>query len=342
MMSLRSVPLQLARFPRVPLGHLPTPLEAMPRLSKYLGGPNLYIKRDDCTGFANGGNKTRPLEYLMADALAKGADTVITHGATQSNHVRQTAAAAAKLGLKCKLLFEQRFTGLDEEYHQSGNVLLDRLFGAEIIGTRPGGSDMVAMLAELEGDLRASGHNPYTIPGGGSNAVGALGHVNCAVELLEQTAESGVRLDHIVVASSSAGTQAGLVAGLQAVNSEIAVTGFSIARPSRQQEERVYGLAQAAGELLGLPAAVMRKAVVVDDGHIGEGYGITSPAIIEAVKLVAQLEGILLDPVYTGKVMAGLIAVISAGRFGEDENVLFIHTGGSAALFGYRRGLELS
>jgi len=334
--------MHLARFPRVRLGHFPTPIEAMPSLSKHLGGPNLFIKRDDCTGLASGGNKTRKLEFLMAEALARGADMVITQGATQSNHARQTAAAAAKLGLDCQLLLEQRVTGFGDEYEESGNVLLDRLFGAEIAGRLPSGTDMAAALAGLADALRARGRKPYAIPGGGSNPVGALGYVNCALELLQQSFETGLRLDHIVIATGSAGTQAGLVVGLEGSNSGIPLTGISVRAPKLRQEENVHRLALATGELLGLSTPVARSAVVAEDGYVGEGYGLPTSEMIEAVRLTARCEGILLDPVYTGKGMAGLIGLIRAGRFDRNDNVLFIHTGGSVGLFGYRSSFGLN
>lgn len=334
--------MHLARFPRIRLGHLPTPIEAMPSLSKHLGGPNLYIKRDDCTGLASGGNKTRKLEFLMAEALAEGADTVLTQGAVQSNHARQTAAAAAKLGLDCTLLLEQRVTGFGEDYEESGNVLLDRLFGAEIAGRLPAGTDMAAALDALAAELRGKGRKPYVIPGGGSNPVGALGYVNCALELLQQSFDAGLRLDHIVIATGSAGTQAGLVVGLVGANSGVPLTGVSVRAPQARQEENVHRLAQATAELVGLSAPIPRAAVVADDNYVGAGYGLPTAEMIEAVTLTARHEGILLDPVYTGKGMAGLIGLVRAGRFGRNENVLFIHTGGSVGLFGYRRSFGLN
>jgi L-cysteate sulfo-lyase len=328
--------MNLARFPRIRLAHLPTPIEKMENLSNHLGGPNLYIKRDDCTGLGTGGNKTRKLEFLMAEALAQGADTVITQGATQSNHARQTAAAAAKLGLDCRILLEQRVTGFGDEYEESGNVLLDHLFGAEIADRLPGGTDMAAALAGLEEELRAKGRKPYAIPGGGSNPVGALGYVACATELLQQSFELGLRLDHIVIATGSAGTQAGLVAGLHGANAGVPLTGISVRAPKARQEENVHRLTVATAELLGLAAPVPRSAVMAEDGYVGPGYGMPTPEMIEAVTLTARHEGILLDPVYTGKGMAGLIGLIRAGRFARNENVLFIHTGGAVGLFGYR------
>jgi len=329
--------MHLARFPRVRLVHAPTPLEPMTRLSQHLGGPNLYIKRDDCTGLASGGNKTRKLEFLIADALQQGADTVITQGATQSNHARQTAAAAARHGLACKILLEKRVDDLGEEYEQSGNVMLDELLGAEIVRRLPAGTNMQQAMDEYAAELRARGSKPYVIPGGGSNPIGALGYVVCAQELLSQSFDSGLRLDHVVHATGSTGTQAGLVVGLQASNSQIPVLGISVRAQQQQQEENVHRLAQATAELIGMKQGIARESVVADSGYVGPGYGRPTPEMIEAVRLLARLEGILLDPVYTGKGMAGLIGLIQGKRFEKGQNVVFVHTGGSAGLFGYRQ-----
>ena len=326
--------MNLARFPRIRLGHMPTPLEPMENLSRHLGGPKLWIKRDDCTGLSTGGNKTRKLEFLMADALAQGADIVITQGATQSNHARQTAAAAAKLGLACHILLEDRTGFTDEAYTQSGNVLLDRLHGAEI-SHRPGGADMQAEMEVLAEELRGKGRKPYVIPGGGSNPVGALGYVNAALELVAQAAEMGLRIDHVVHATGSAGTQAGLVTGLVALNSGIPVLGIGVRAPKAKQEANVLALAERVAEHLGLPGIVKAEHVVANTDYVGQGYGIPTEGMVEAVKLLAEKEGILLDPVYSGKGMAGLIDLIGKGQFKKDENVVFIHTGGAVGLFGY-------
>ncbi|MFC0409657.1 D-cysteate sulfo-lyase [Roseomonas elaeocarpi] len=330
--------MNLARFPRIRLGHLPTPLEPMERLSRHLagpgGGPKLWIKRDDCTGLATGGNKTRKLEYLMAEALAQGADTVITQGATQSNHARQTAAAAAKLGLLCHILLEDRTGYTDAAYAQSGNVLLDKLHGATV-SRRPGGADMAAEMEALAGELRAAGRKPYVIPGGGSNPVGALGYVNAALELVNQAAEMGLRIDHVVHATGSAGTQAGLVTGLVALNSNIPVLGIGVRAPRDKQEANVLALAERTAEHLGLPGIVRAEHVVANCDYVGQGYGIPTEGMVRAVRLLAEQEGILLDPVYSGKGMAGLIDLVGKGRFRPDENVVFLHTGGAVGLFGY-------
>ncbi|CAM3615358.1 D-cysteine desulfhydrase [Bordetella sputigena] len=329
--------MHLAAYPRVRLGHFPTPLEPLPNLSRHLGGPNLYIKRDDCTGLATGGNKTRKLEFLVAEALAQGADTLITQGAVQSNHARQTVAAAARFGLDCKILLEQRVSDGGEDYEESGNVMLDRLLGGEIAARLPAGTNMQHAMEELAAQLRERGKKPYVIPGGGSNPVGALGYVGCAQELLTQSFEMGLRIDSVVHATGSAGTQAGLVAGLAAMNSGIPVMGISVRAAREQQIENVWKLTQATRDYMGLPTdSVRREDVLVDAGHVGAGYGVPTEGMIEAVRLTAELEGILLDPVYSGKGMAGLIAQIRAGKYSDDQNLVFVHTGGSAALFAYR------
>ena len=335
--------MNLARFPRIRLGHLPTPLEPLERLSRHLAGPDgkgpkLWIKRDDCTGLSTGGNKTRKLEFLMADALAKGADTVITQGATQSNHARQTAAAAAKLGLACHLLLEDRTGRRDEAYTQSANVLLDRLHGAEI-GHRPAGADMQAEMEALAAQLRAEGKRPYVIPGGGSNPVGSLGYVYAAQELLGQAMELGLRIDHVIHATGSAGTQAGLVVGMVGLNSGVAVLGIGVSAPRAPQETKVLALAQETAKHLGLPGIIRAEHIAANCDYVGQGYGIATQGMAEAVRLVAELEGILLDPVYSGKAMAGLIDLIRKGHFAPDSNIVFMHTGGSVGLFGYPEAL---
>ena len=326
--------MQLARFPRIRLCHAPTALEPMNNLSAFLGGPKIWVKRDDCTGLATGGNKTRKLEFLMGEAQALGADRVITQGAVQSNHVRQTAAAAAIMGMKCSALLEHRIGSPDTEYLANGNVMLDRLIGAEL-ESRPGGADMAAELEALAERLRAAGETPYLIPGGGSNPVGALGYVACAMELVAQADAMDLRIDRIVHATGSAGTQAGLVAGLVGINAGIPVTGISVRAPKARQIANVHALAEATAEHLGVAGGVPISAIEVEDGYVGAGYGISTPGMVEAVRLAASLDGILLDPVYSGKGMAGLIGMIREGRFSSSDNVVFLHTGGSAGLFAY-------
>lgn len=326
--------MHLSRFPRRRFAHLPTPLEPMESLSKHLGGPRLWIKRDDCTGLSSGGNKTRKLEFLVGDALDKGCETLVTQGATQSNHARQTAAAAARFGMECHILLEDRTGNNSPDYTLNGNVLLDRLHGAQV-SRRAGGTDMNAQMEALATDLRAKGRKPYVIPGGGSNPVGALGYANCALELVAQANERGLEIDHAVHATGSAGTQAGFVAGLVAINAGIPVLGIGVRAPKEKQEQAVFDLACRTAEHLGIPGAVKREDVAANCDYVGPGYGLPTEGMVEAVKLVARLEGILLDPVYTGKGMDGLIDLVRKGRFAKDSDVVFLHTGGSAGLFAY-------
>ena len=324
--------MHLARFPRVRLAHLPTPLEPLPRLSEALG-VELWIKRDDCTGLAGGGNKTRKLEFLLGQAMVEGADTLVTQGAVQSNHVRQTAAAAAAHGLNCEIILEERTGSKAEDYVWNGNVLMDRLFGATIRRV-PGGSDMVAELEVTAADVRKRGGNPYVIPGGGSNAIGALGYVDCAREIVVQADELDMPIDRIVTATGSAGTHAGLVAGLAVMGADIPVLGIGVRAPKEKQEANVLKLARETAALLGRPDAVADDMVVADCDYVGEGYGLVDQAVIDALVLAARTDAIVLDPVYTGKAMKGLINLARAGRF-ENETVVFLHTGGAQGLFGY-------
>jgi L-cysteate sulfo-lyase len=325
--------MNLSRFPRVRLGHLHTPLEPMAALSRALGGPNLFVKRDDCTGLATGGNKTRKLEFLMGQALEQGAEIIVTQGAVQTNHGRQTAAAAARLGLACEILLERRVREPEPGYEVQGNVLLDRMFGATLSFHEPG--DMNALALARTEELRSQGRKAYFIPGGGSNVVGALGYVDCALELLQQANDTGLRIDYLVHATGSTGTQAGLLAGLEGANTGIAVLGISVRQPKAQQEDAVYALAQATAARLGVRGGIDRSRVVAYSDYVGEGYGVPTPAMVEAVALTARCEGILLDPVYSGKGMAGLIDLTRKGFFRRDDNVVFLHTGGATALFAY-------
>ncbi len=330
----KDLSIALAKFPKVRLGHLPTPLEPMDRLSEMLGGPRLWVKRDDCTGLSSGGNKTRKLEFLMADAQKQGADTIITQGATQSNHARQTTAAAAKLGMACHILLEDRTGSNEPDYNLNGNVLLDQLHGASI-SKRGGGTDMNAEMEVLAESLLQDGKVPYIIPGGGSNPIGALGYVNCARELVEQAAGIGLNIDALVHATGSSGTQAGLVAGLAALQSDIHLLGIGVRAPQEKQEQMVFDLAERTAQYLGTGVQIDRSAVRANCNYVGPGYGLPTDGMIEAVKLLAQTEGLLFDPVYSGKGLDGLIDQIRKGYFDGMDNVVFLHTGGSAALFGY-------
>jgi L-cysteate sulfo-lyase len=329
--------MHLARFARIRLAHLPTPLEPLPRLSEELG-VDLWIKRDDCTGLAGGGNKTRKLEFLLGAAFEQEADTLVTQGAVQSNHVRQTAAAAAAHGLACEIILEERTGSKATDYVGNGNVLLDRLFGASL-RTVPGGTDMVAELEKTAAEVRARGGKPYVIPGGGSNPVGALGYVDCAREIVVQADEMDLEVHRIVTATGSAGTHAGLVAGLAVMGADIPVLGIGVRAPKEKQEANVFKLAEETAALLGQPGRVTREQVVADCDYVGEGYGLIDQGVIDALTLAARLDGIVLDPVYSGKAMKGLIALARAGRF-RGETVVFLHTGGAQGLFGYQTEIE--
>lgn len=326
--------MNLARFPRRRYTLGPTPIEELSRLSLELGGPTLFMKRDDMLGLAGGGNKTRKLEFLVADALAQGADTLITCGAVQSNHCRLTLAAAVKEGLNCRLVLEERVAG-SYDPEASGNNFLFRLMDAEKLYVVPGGSDMPAEMQKAADMLSAEGRKGYIIPGGGSNPLGATGYVACAQEIIAQAFEMGLAFDHVVCASGSAGTHAGLVTGFQATNSGIPVIGINVSRKKAEQEDIVFDLANRTAAHLGVKAKIDREAVVCFDQYVGPGYSLPTAEMAEAVRLLARLECILMDPVYTGKAMAGLIDLVRRGHFSPEEKILFVHTGGSPALYAY-------
>ena len=324
---------KLSEFPSVPLCHQPTPLEFMPRMSESLGGPRLWIKRDDCTGLATGGNKTRKLEFLIADAIEKGADMLVTQGAVQSNHVRQTAAAACKFGLDCHALLERRVPGREDDYETTGNVLFDQIFGTSL-EFRPAGLDMNAEALAVTEKLVAAGRKPYFIPGGGSNEIGALGYVSCAYELLDQIKANDLDVGWIVLATGSAGTHAGMLAGLHAAGSTIPVMGISVRQPEDKQIAAVHKLTVlTASQLTDTPIGV--EKVIVDDGYVGAGYGQPAQGTLDAINLIARREGLLFDPVYSGKGLAGMIGLAGQNFFESDKDVIFLHTGGAAALFAY-------
>ena len=323
----------LKNFSRVDLCHQPTPLEEMPRLSAALDGPKFWIKRDDCTGLATGGNKTRKLEFLLADALQRGANMLVTQGAVQSNHVRQTAAAACKFGLNCHALLERRVPDREADYETTGNVLFDHIFGTTI-EFRPPGLDMNAEARAVTEKFVAKGRKPYFIPGGGSNEIGALGYVSCAYEMLQQFDAQGLDVGWIVLASGSAGTHAGLLAGLHVAGSDIQVMGISVRHPRERQITAVHKLAAAtAAQLTGKPLSVDKT--LIDDGYVGAGYGLPTEGTIAAINLIARKEGVLLDPVYSAKGLAGLIGLTEQKFFDSQKDVVFLHTGGAAALFAY-------
>lgn len=326
--------MQLSQFPRRRYTHGDTPIELLPRLSEHLGGPDIYVKRDDLLGLASGGNKTRKLEFLIADALAQGADTIITTGAVQSNHCRLTLAAAVKEGLSCRLILEERVEG-SYDSDASGNNLLFKLLGAEQITVVPGGTDLEQAMSNAADQVRNSGRTPYVVPGGGSNALGALGYVACAQEILQQSFDQSLTFDHIVCSSGSGGTHAGLVAGFYGNESSARVTGISVRADSRPQEAKILQLANAVSKLGGGFGDIPAEAVTVRDEFVGPGYSLPTPEMTAAIQLFARKEGILLDPVYTGKTAAGLIDLVRTGTFDDDSRVLFVHTGGSPALYAY-------
>jgi len=322
-------------LPRVTLAYLPTPIEKLNTLSSILNGPPIYIKRDDQTGLALGGNKTRKLEFLIADALRQGADTVITAGAAQSNHCRQTAAAAASFGLKCDLVL-----GGDGTDESNGNLLLDKLLGATIHWT--GSSRRGEQINEIFQELKAKGQHPYIIPYGGSNGIGAQGYVHAIKELIDQLKESKIQISHIVFASSSGGTQAGLVVGAKVAGFAGKIIGISVDKEEYEEisyEAELAQLSHATAQVLGVEMEFELKQFFVNYDYLGDGYGIVGSLEQEAISLMARHEGILLDPVYTGRAMGGLIDMIRNNVFSSQDSILFWHTGGTPALFAYSKEL---
>ncbi|MFH2131590.1 MAG: D-cysteine desulfhydrase [bacterium] len=326
--------MNLAQFPRRRYTEGSTPIQKLSNLSSVLGGPTLYIKRDDLLGLTAGGNKTRKLEFLVAEALAQGCDTLITCGAVQSNHCRLTLSAAVKEGLKCRLVLEERVPG-SYTPDGSGNNFLFRLLGVETIEVVPGGSDMMAAMQRTAEQLADEGRKGYIIPGGGSNALGATGYVACAEEILTQCFEQGLAIDRVVCPSGSAGTHAGLVTGFYGNNSHIPVVGINVSRTKDEQERIVSKLVGETFIHLGVDMPVAEEAVRCFGDYVGPGYSLPTAEMAEAVRLFARTEGILLDPVYTGKAAAGLIGLVRQGYFRNDETILFVHTGGSPALYAY-------
>lgn len=325
--------MNLAQFPRKRYTEGKTPLEFLPRLTEALGGPNIWIKRDDMLGLAGGGNKTRKLEFLIADAQAQGADTIITCGAVQSNHARLTLAASCKEGMPCHLVIEERVPGSYNE-KATGNNFLFHLMGVAGITVVPGGSNMMEAMEKVAENVRKQGGKPYIIPGGGSNAVGSLGYVACAEEILEQAFDKGINIDCVVCTSGSGGTHGGLAVGFWGNNSGIPVLGINISRPNATQRPVIIKDAVATAARFGLEFP--EEIIECVEGYVGPGYSLATPAMVEAVTLMARTEAILLDPVYTGKSFSGLIDLIRQGRFKKGQNVVFVHTGGSPALYHYK------
>ena len=321
--------MQLSGFPRVRLAHLPTPLEEMRNFSKVLDGPRLFVKRDDCTGLGLGGNKIRKLEFLMGEALELKADTVITTGGVQSNHARQTAAVAGKLGMEAILLLRG-----EEPEEVRGNLLLDRILGAQVRFVEASDFLEVDRAAyTLGSELEASGKRPYVIPLGGSTPTGSLGYVAAALEIAGQIQEMGIRVDTVVLANGSAGTQAGLALGFKALHSGIQVIGISVSRSRDVLSAQVLDLGNRTAQKLGVDIRLDPEDAVVYPDYVGAGYAIATKEGVEAIKLLARTEGLFLDPVYTSKAMAGLIDLVGKGVLTKEQNVLFLHTGGSPGLF---------
>lgn len=333
----------VARFERAPLAHLPTPFEELASLAAELGGPRLFVKRDDQTGLALGGNKARKLDFILADAKARGSDRVVTWAGVQSNWARMTAAGARRLGMEATLVLQRREGQATAP--ADGNLLLDRLLGAEVRLLEPD-DDREAAVQEIAAAARAAGGNPYVVAVGGSRTghsmelpLGAVAYANGFRELLGQARERGVAITHVVHASGSGSTQAGFVVGAEALAPEVEIIGISTGGAKEASERNVLGIARETVAAMGLPLEIAPEAVTVRDDFVGEGYGIVTPSIVEAIARVARAEGLLLDPVYTGKAMTGLIALIESGELGPEDTVVFVHTGGTPALFPYRQDL---
>ena len=318
-------------FDRISLGHFPTPIEFLENITNHLNGPKIYIKRDDCTGLATGGNKTRKLEFLMPDAIKNQADLVVTVGAVQSNHTRQTAAACAILGLKCLIVLEQRLSDAPNSYMTSGNVFLDKLFGAEVI-LCPSNKDVKEYAIEIMTERKNQGANPYYIPVGGSNHIGELGYVECMREIIDYDKNNS--FTHIVLATGSGGTHSGSIVGKTYYESNIKIVGISVKDKKNDQEEKVFKLAKEACDYIQCDEP-NREDVLAFDEYVGGGYGVPTEGMKEAVKLMAMKEAILLDPVYTGKGFDGLLDLVTKKYFKDTDKLLFIHTGGAVSLSAY-------
>ncbi len=325
--------MNLAKYPRRRYTSYKTPIEHLERLSKLLGGPNIYMKRDDLLGLAGGGNKTRKLEFLMAEALEQGADTIITCGTVQSNHCRLTIGAAVKEGLKAQIIMEERIEG-SYDRNATGNNFIYHLLGVEDVHVVPGGSDMPNELEKLAEKLRAEGRKPYIVQGGGSNELGCLGYISCAQEINEQLFDMGLNIDKICCVSGSSSMHVGLLVGTKGLNMNIPIQGVSVGKKEPIQGDKVKELADKVTEIFGMPE-ISREEIVVDDNYIGESYGAPTKEMVEAIQMVAREEGIILDAVYTGKFMAAIIGMIREGKFEKGENILLLNSGSGYNIFSY-------
>lgn len=334
METMETMKAKIEKLPRVRLVNLPTPLDEMPRLTKLLKGPHLWIKRDDSTGLAFGGNKERKTEFVLADALSKKADVVITTGGVQSNHARATTAAAKKLGLEVVLVM---YGKKPKEYY--GNLLLNHLLGANITFVDADGPKFSVISKDIAEKLKKEGRRPYVIPTGASYPVGAVSYVNALLELLEQASDRGLKIDYVIHAAGSGGTQAGLILANKALNSKIHILGMCAEPDGDWLVKETVEIANGTAKLLDLKVKVEAKDVTLIKDYAGDEYGVLTSQALEAIRLLAQIEGILLDPVYTSKAMAGLIDMARRKCFKKDDNVVFIHTGGTPALFAYKTKL---
>jgi L-cysteate sulfo-lyase len=332
----------LARFPKFPLLEGPTPIQRLSRLEAVLGeavgGARLWVKRDDLMGLGGGGNKLRKLEYLLGEAIKQGCDTFITTGGLQSNHARQSAAAAARAGLACELMLADVVPRHDEDYRQNGNLLLDDIFGAKV-HRLPKGEDALAAAQARAEQLRGQGRKVYVVGSGGSSPLGALGYAGCAAEIIDQERELGVRFDTIVVPNGSSGTHAGLVAGMAAAGDDPArIQSFTVLAALDQAEKETERLAARSLQLLAPGETLPDGAIMIDGSQRGEAYGIPTDAMLDAIRIMARSEGLLLDPVYSGKAFAGFLDCVRSAVW-NDRNALFVMTGGTPGLFAYRNAL---
>ncbi|SER80456.1 D-cysteine desulfhydrase [Salipaludibacillus aurantiacus] len=326
--------MNLSHFPRNQYSQSKTPIEKAERLSAMLGGPDIFIKRDDLLGLTEGGNKTRKLEFLIADAQAKGADTIITAGGIQSNHCRLTLAACVKEGLKCVLILEENEKA-QYDTQTNGNFLLYQLLGTEALHIVPNGTDVYEEMEMTADEMRREGRKPYVIPVGGSNVTGITGYAACAEEIDDQAKAEGLSFDYVVCTSGSGGMHAGLIAGFKGLGARTEVIGINVSRGKAGQEKNVYKLVQETADHIGVKQKIPHGAVTCFDDYVGPGYALPTNGMIEAVKTAARTEALLLDPVYTGKTMDGLIDLTRKGFFKKGDSVLFIHSGGTPAVYAY-------
>lgn len=336
-MTIASMPkLDLSKFARRRLLEGPTPIQPLPRLSAHFGGVNVFVKREDLNGLGGGGNKLRKLEFLIGEALATGADTIITVGARQSNHARLTAAAAAHVGLECELVLTRAVPRFDADYIDNGNILLDGLFDA-LVHDLPGSANALQFAEERASELRAQGRNVYVCPLGGSSPVGCLGYADCAAEIMAQSSAGGLSFDRIVVPNGSGGMHAGLVAGFVALGlNPSCITGFTVYGKAEQARSITLDKARQTAQLIDANLRVESSAIFIDEAQLGPGYGIPTDTMRAAVRLMASTEGLLLDPVYGGKAFAGLVEYVNAGNHLAGQDILFVMTGGLPGLFAYR------